>query len=477
MKPTLYNFQNKIETDILYSMKQGYKSPLVVSPTGSGKTIIFCDIAEKAKAKGKKALIITHRRELYKQTSAALTAIEVKHGLIIPKKPLTADQIQVASVQTLIRRLDKIQTPDIIILDEAHHSPSKTWSRIIDRFPDAYLVGVTATPCRLDGKPLGKEKGGFFDVLIQGPSVKQLIAQGYLSDYVVYRPPLPVDFADVKVKYGDYELTALEEKLNKRSITGDVIEHYKKLSYDSPAIAFCCTVAHAVAVADEFISAGIPASVIDGSMDFKTRDNRIQSLAEGRCKVLCSCDVISEGTDIPIVTTGILLRPTQSMALYLQQVGRCGRIHDQKKHAIILDHVGNSIRHGLPDEERFWSLTENAQKARQKRNTDEGMVLRQCSKCYRVHAVAPVCPYCGYVYKVKDRTPEMIAGDLEVAEKEKAERLRLEQLQFKKDRAKAGSLEELIQVGLRKGMAQHNAVAWAGHVFNGRKLKRERKLG
>ena len=470
MKPVLRDYQQKSEDDILRCMMRGFRSPLLVSPTGSGKTIIFCDIAEKAKKKGKRVLIITHRRELYKQTSAALTGIGVDHGLIVAGKAMTADSIQVASVQTLVRRIDKICAPDLIIIDEAHHAPSKTWSKIIDTFKTAYVIGVTATPCRGDGKPLCD----FFDTLVYGPSVSTLITRGFLSEYVVYRPPLPVNFSDVKIKFGDYQLTEIEEKMNKRSITGDVIEHYKKLSYGLPAICFCTTVAHAESVAMQFIEAGIPASSIDGSQDFKTRDWKIGSLANGKIKVLCSCDVISEGTDIPVVTTAILLRPTQSMGLYLQQVGRAGRIHKDKKFAIILDHVGNSIRHGLPDEERIWSLTENVQVQRKERNADGGIKIRQCTKCFRVHEIAPECPYCGYIYKVEDRTPEMVAGDLEIAKREEAKKIAEEKKEFKRDRGSAKSIDDLVAVGIKRGYSPFNARKWAEHVVAGRKAKRAR---
>ncbi len=444
---------------------QGLTAPLYVLSTGGGKTFVFSYIAMNAAGKGNRVLILVHRQELLRQSSESLDSLGVDHGLIAPKHSQTYDMVQVASVQTIVRRLDRIHKPDLIIVDEAHHAAAGSWRKIIEYFPDVPILGVTATPYRLDGKGLGVESGGYFDCMVQGPSISELIAGGYLSKPRVYAPPTDLILDDVKTRMGDYARDDLAKAVDKPKITGSAVEHYKRICPGKPAIAFCVSVAHAEHVAQDFKSAGFRAESIDGAMDDGRRKSLITALGRGNLDVLCSCEIVSEGTDIPVVTAAILLRPTQSLSLYLQQVGRALRPYPGKKNAIILDHVGNCLRHGLPDDDREWRLDGDPTKKRGAgKKAEQSIRVQQCPKCFAVHPPGPKCHQCGHVYTSDELIPDVAEGELEEITPEELARI-------KKDRNKkigrARTLEELRQVGKELGYKP----GWAWHKHQQRKGK------
>jgi len=402
---TLRDYQDIGVDAIRQAFAYGAKAVLYVLSTGGGKTPVFAYIAQRAAALGTRTCICVHRRELLHQASASLTELGVPHGIIAPGRPVTPQTIQVASIQTLVRRhLDPV---DLLVFDEGHHAVAGTWSKVLERHPGARVLGVTATPCRLSGRGLAH----VYDTLIQGPHISDLIRRGFLVPAQVWAPST-VDLKGIRSRGGDFEREKLAELLDRSEITGNAVDHYSRLVNGRPAIAFCASVAHAEHVADQFRGAGYRAESVDGSLPQGTRDDRIAALGEGRLQVLTSSDLISEGVDIPIVAAGILLRPTKSTGLYLQQVGRCLRPAPGKDRAIILDHVGNCFRHGLPDEDRPWSLEHGAPK----RTPEESEVkVRQCPACYLVHAWARSCPECGLIYPVEARkqTAKEVEGELE----------------------------------------------------------------
>jgi superfamily II DNA or RNA helicase len=395
--------------------RTGFKSPLLVLPTGGGKTVVFCYIAEQAYKSGKRVYILVHRQELLRQTSEKLDTFGVRHGCVAPGHSMTGDAVQVASVQTLVRRLDKFPAPDLIIVDEAHHATAGTWKKILSTWPNALKLGTTATAIRMDGKGLGVDCGGFFDTIAIGPNPAQLISMGFLAEPVVFAPPSGIDLSSIKVRAGDYERDELNKRVDKPKITGCAIEHYERICNGIPAICFCVSVNHAEHVAAEFKAAGWAAESLDGKMTDAVRKAKISALANGQLNVLTSCDIISEGTDIPVVGAAILLRPTQSLGLYLQQVGRALRVYPGKDKAYILDHVGNCYRHGMPDDVREWSLDGyDWKKAKENPANDPATRIRQCEKCYGVYRSGAVsCPHCGYIPET-GREVVQVDGELKV---------------------------------------------------------------
>ena len=352
------------------------------------------------------------------------------------------------------------------MIDEAHHATAGTWRTIIEAMPKAWILGVTATPIRGDGNGLGVEAGGIFDDLVEGPQVSQLIAGGYLVKPVIYAPTEQLDLSGIRMRMGDYDAHELAERMDKPSITGNAVEHYKRLADGLPAVAFCVSVKHAQHVAEQFKAAGYRAAFVDGQAEDDERKRILNGLGNGSIQVVTSCDLISEGTDIPAIGVAILLRPTQSTGLYIQQVGRALRPCAGKDRAIILDHVGNVLRHGLPDDVREWSL-DGLPRRKKKKKEDELPPLRiaQCKQCYAVHEPAPVCPHCGYVYEIKASTPREVEGELKEITEQQAAMIRKQKRQ---EVGKAKSLEALQKIEQERGYKP----GWAWHVWR----EKEKKL-
>jgi len=402
----LRDYQEAGLENIRASFRAGNRRVLFVLPTGGGKTLTFSFIAAGVAKAGKRVLIIAHRRELLKQISTALTRVNVRHVVMtggfmgIPRS-----QVVVASVFTLAKRLHHFPEPSLIVGDEAHHfTPDSTWGKVVSAFPNARVLGVTATPERLDGKGLGM----MFDDMVLGPSVAELTEQGYLSPADVYAPSRP-DLSQTRSRAGDYVTKDLEDTMDKPSITGSAVSHYRKLADGKLAIAFCVSVKHAKDVAEEFRVAGYRSHHIDGGMDERERDDVLRRFEAGDVQVLTSCDLVSEGFDLPAVEVAILLRPTKSLTLHLQQCGRAIRIFPGKISTTILDHAGNTAIHGFIDEPRDWKLTVGL--VREKR--DAVPVVRTCPSCFAMHRPMPVCPKCGHVYKANARKVEQREGDLQ----------------------------------------------------------------
>ena len=407
MKINLREYQNEGVNNIRLSYMQGNRAVLYVLPTGGGKTVIFSHISEQAAIKGNRVCILVHRSELVDQSSESLSKIGVDHGVITAGKELDLSKtVQVASVFTLVRRLHLIP-PDffgLIVVDEAHHAVAGSWKKTIDHFKKAKVLGVTATPERLDGKGLGN----YFQDMIVGQDTAWLTANNYLAPAKVFAPPNKLDKTALGKRGGDYKMEEAQDQMQQGGIMGDAVTHYQKHIYPATAIAFCCTIEHAKAVSKAFTDAGISSTPLTGD-NCKDRKDIIKKLGTGEIKVVTSCQIISEGTDVPTVGGAILLRPTQSLSLYLQQVGRCLRPADGKKYAIINDHVGNSITHGLPNQPREWSL-----EGKKVRDKVKAPPLKVCDACFAVNPIsAKECTDCGHIFKVKERKGfKRIEGDL-----------------------------------------------------------------
>ena len=287
-----------------------------------------------------------------------------------------------------------------------------------------------------------------------------LVERGYLSRPVVYAPKVQLDLSGIRTLGGDFEKGALAAAMDRPAIHGDAVRHYRQYCAGAPTIAFCVSVAHAEHVADAFRAAGYQAASIDGTLDDRTRRQRIEDLGAGRLHVLTSCEIISEGTDIPVVGGALLLRPTQSLALSLQQIGRALRPYPGKERAVIIDAVGNVLRHGHPLEDRQWSLDSKPRRQRQGEDVDR-TTIRVCPHCECVHPPAPACPSCGHQYPRQARHIEQVDDALvEVKPDDRRLALRRQQAQCK-------TLEDLRELAAAHGYKP----GWANAIWNHRQEK------
>ena len=453
MGVTLRPYQQQAVAEIRQAYQQRHRSVLFVLPTGGGKTVVFSHIAEHAAAKGSRICILVHRQELLRQASASLRGLGVRHGLIAAGHGMDLSApVQVASVATLARRLHKIPLDlfQLLVVDEAHHSNAGTWAKVLGHYHRARVLGVTATPIRCDGRGLGE----WYSTLVMGPSPAELTAAGYLAPARVLAPPIGFDVKGLRRRMGDYDMTQAAGELGGKAIIGDCLTHYRRYLDGQTAIAFCCSVAHAEAVAALFNEHGVAAASIDGRMDSANRQQLLADLAIGRLKVLTSCALIGEGVDVPSVTGCILLRPTQSLSLHLQMIGRCLRPQDGKQ-AVILDHVGNTQRLGHHLEDREWTLEGVA-----KRDRQAAPSVRVCPSCFScMPSARQVCPDCGHEFQPERRTITTVDGEL----------VEVQQRERRHEQASAQTIDDLIAIGKRRGMK--NPRGWARHVMAARETK------
>lgn len=421
-------YQSDVINRVYESMKSGKKRPIICLPTGAGKTACFAWMTDRTQQNNKTVWFLVHRRELYDQT------IETFNRFGIERKRITVSMILRASRGGLPK-------PDLIVVDEAHHTASKTWRGVIEQNPDAHVIGLTATPARLDGKPLGE----IYDDLIVGPSTADLINQGYLSDYDYYSVAV-ADLAGLKRRGIDYDTQEAARRLSGTKIYGDVINTYKEHADGLQAILFAPSVEYSENMAAEFTAAGIPAVHFDGRTADKKRRDVVRAFRSGDIRVLCNVELVGEGFDVPACDCVIQLRPTMSLTLFLQQCGRALRPRENKK-AVIIDHVGNYTRHGLPDDPRDWSLTETVQTRTQ--NSDGSYSVRMCPYCLTVYrSTATHCPACGTLYRPDSREIKQIEAvklqKIKRKEQERSEQ-RLAEIQIEADCRCYGDLYKLAK--------------------------------
>ena len=439
-------YQQQLINDIRLQYQLGHKSVLAVLPTGAGKTVCFSHIAEQASRKGNRVLIAVHRQELLDQ---ACRSLPMPHGVIAANRAMDLSAaVQVASVQTLARRLHKLPRDffQLVIIDEAHHSNAGTWARTLEHFHQAHLLGVTATPIRLDGRGLGEH----YQAMVEGPSAQWLTDNGYLAPARLLAPP-GFDTTGLRKRMGDFDTKEAEHRIG--TIMGDCLSHYRKHLDGQTAIAFCCSVAHAEAVAALFNASGIAAASIDGTMDAVTRRHLLKQLGANKIKVLTSCALIGEGVDVPSVGGCILLRPTASVGLHLQMIGRCLRPQAGKT-AVVLDHVGNTLRLGHHLEPRKWTLDGLA-----KRDRDKAPSVKVCPQCFAAMASqAKQCGECGHTFAAEVRELQQVEGEL----------VEVQRQQQRRQQGTAQSLDDLRQLAQQRGYKR----GWAERVYQARLAKR-----
>lgn len=419
---------------------------LLQGPTGCGKTALTVSMMGAAASRGKTSMFIVHQSELLQQTSEALWRQKLEHGMIAPGKRLSKLPAQVASVQTLVRRLDRYAAPDLIIIDECHRAAASTYRKVLDAYPTSRVIGLTATPARTDNKGLDD----LFDTIVEGPTIRQLIDAGYLADYELIAPPIAgLDVSSVGTRMGDYDKKELEEAVDKPTITGDAVNAYKTHTPGKRCVVMCVSIDHANHVAAQYRANGVSAGVIEGKITDVERRQIMQDFKDGSVKVVCNVQLLVEGVDLPAIEVVQWLRPTQSLIIWMQGNGRGLRPAPGKSGLTIIDHVQNWTRHGLPDDDREWSL-EGRKKGKRKKDEDEqpDLQIQQCMNCYHVFKAGPdCCPTCGDPLPRKARAEiEVVDGELEKIDVAQIRRER------KREQGQARTLRELIELGLRRGM-------------------------
>lgn len=432
----LRDYQLDIYNEIREALKRK-QNPCAVLPCRSGKSYIMKEIVEKACLKNSKVLILAHRRLLLNQ-----------HKKII-------NNARFESVFTEVNHLGEHDNPDLIIIDEAHISGAESYIKVCDYYK-CPVVGFTATAKRLDNKPLN-----IFDVIINGVSGDELIDKGYVAPYDLYAPKLNIDLSKVSMSGSDFNNEQLSETMCDKKIYGDIIKYYKQLADGKQALAYCVDIKHSKSICELFNNNGITAKHIDAKTPEKIREQVMSEFKNGEFTILCNCNLISEGITLPECDVCLLLRPTQSETLYIQQSCRCLTPRPSKR-AIIIDYVGNVYTHGMPTEKREYTLN-NIIKIRNVSREPE-IIARECTHCLRVYpGNNRICPYCGFD---NGKTRKQIEAD------NKAELERITAIKRKQARMEVGMARTeaaLIEIARKRGYK--NPRYFAKMVLFGRKNK------
>jgi superfamily II DNA or RNA helicase len=424
---------------------RGKRRILVVGPTGSGKMFVAAKILESSMAKGKYACFIADQRELVQQCRKELESQGVSCTTIMRgEDENVASRVRVISKDTLWsrafkRKTEEIPRADVVIMDEAHRSLSKTWRGIANHYANAVLIGFTATPIRTDGRGFGD----FYDDLIVMATYKELQSQGFLVPIKLFAPTRP-NLKGIKTSAGDYAKGQLESRMNRDALVGDIVKDWKKRADGIATVAFASGINHSIHIRNEFRRIGLRAEHIAGTTELTERADILAAVADGRVDMLCNYGVVTTGVDLPILKCAIVARPTKSFGLWRQMCGRIQRPYAGYEWAIVLDHSAAWERHGFPDEDVEWSLNEKETvQERKERNRKEGKCPicgnpmfgvkcsicgydrtkdwkeRTCEKCAAVFK-GPTCPHCGYRPERAPRRVEMTPGELSEVERKKA---------------------------------------------------------
>lgn len=464
----LFEDQAEFVDKLRQSLRVGHRSVLGVASPAFGKTVVAGYITREVYAKGGSCWFLVHRKNLLRQTSQSFWRAKIEHGLLTSGKRQSKLPVQVGTIGTVYSRLAGMTPPKVLFIDEAHLARGNMFETVIRWAQDhgAIVIGLTGTPIRLDGKALGD----LFTDLVEAKPTSWLIQQGRLSEYEIYSTPIMPDLSEVKKSCGDYNREQLADAMGKAAIVGDAVEHYRKLAMGRRAVCYCANVAHSKQTAAAFTAAGIPAVHVDADTTEAELKDACMGLADGRYLVLTNCELVIEGFDLSAqvgrditLEVCILLRPTQSLARYLQMVFRA--LRRKPEPALILDHAGCAMQHGLPDDEREWSL-EGRDKRKRKQDDEAELKIKQCSKCYHIFKAGPAaCPKCGEPLPVKGRAElQVAAGELQKID---VAAVRREQ---KREQGGARGLRDLVALGIRRGM--NRPAEWAAIVVAARQHRK-----
>lgn len=451
----LRNYQETIIESCRNAFKNGFHRLCCVLPCGAGKTAIFCYLSylNILKNPDNKVLILLHRKELLKQTEEAFQAFQI-----------STDHINIAMIQSFKNTILKTGAKpySLIIIDECHHATSNSFKTVLSAYPKTALVGFTATPARLDGKPLGE----IFDHLIIGVDYSYLIENKYLVDYDYFSPDLNFDFSKWKLKSGDFDTTDNALHLDKKAIYGDILKYIdllKKTIIYSPTVEYSKKLEAQI---NEHFNAKISAE-FNGTTPQSERDQIIDDFKNGKIKILINVDLIGEGFNVPSCDCVFLLRATQSLTLYIQQAGRALRSDPQNsnKRASIFDFVGNIYRFGFPDAPRVWSLSSALKNTHKHETVHDSLIIKTCPNCLRSFMPSQMlagrlCPFCNTYLPLNTREITMHEKELALIKKNQL-------IENRRERGRCRSFQQLKKLGEERGY-KHPA-QWAFHVLKNRK--------
>lgn len=407
--PCLWDFQTSTVEELRRRIKARETRILLVAPTGSGKGTLSAHMVAGAQAKGKRVIFLVNRRELVKDMSRRLHKLGVRHGVIMAnhgdRRPW--ELVHIASIDTLARR-DVMPSADLIFVDEAHFAVSPKWKTVLDQYPGVPVIFMTATPIRADGRGLSEIAQSIY----VGPSVAELTRRGFLVPARIFAPlPAQPDLDGVKTQKGEFNQVQLAEAVDKARLIGDIVGHWQRLGQGRPTVCFAVNCKHSNHIVEQFLAAGIRAVHVDANTEDDIRDKTWKQLANGEVQVVSSVGIISYGWDVPPVSCAILARPTKSVALYLQQVGRVLRTHESKTDALVLDHAGACLQHGFPDDVREWTL--DGIRRKQRGPQDSAIAVRMCKACWCAYpSSAAECPACRVPAEKREIIPEHDEGEL-----------------------------------------------------------------
>lgn len=462
----LRDYQQETVDNIYRSMKQENRRIIVQQPPRTGKTVIMAEIARKTTSKGNRVMFIIHRKEVLAQAKATFKQQNVNMNLAT-----------MGMVQTLTRRVNKLAEPQLILIDEAHHALSQSYRRIIDAFPNAYILYFTATPIRTGHDQLDQ----IADDIIVGKSIKWLTQHHFLAPFHYYGLG-DIDRSKLRKQNGDYSSQSMDEAIS-HQIYGHIVQQYQRLANGKQAVVYCHSIESAKKVTEQFMQVGITATEIDGGTDSKVRDHLVQKFRNQELTILANVNLFTEGVDLPNVDCVIMARPTSSLALYLQFSMRC--LNPRKgKTAVIIDHVDNFLNFGLPSSDRNWSeAIVTKDKWKDKSNADNGPAIAQCNYCfgtfYRDQAKKNCCPLCGHELREENKDYKIVNVDLqEIKENQAIEHRKKMIQQILNDQVMAnvadkspGQLHTLKELQAYAKLHNYSA-GWAWHQFNNRRKKK-----
>lgn len=440
MSINLFDYQSEGVDAIRREFKSGKKSVCLVAPTGAGKNTIASYMLDQTARRGFPCVFLAHRRVLIDQASKR---VKVPHGVIMAGFKYKHELIQIASLQTLVRRAE-LPKCDLLVVDECHHSASASHVELMRRLQPRWVVGLTATPTRLDGRPLGD----IYDAMVELPDTKELTDSGRLCRARLFEPSV-IDLSGVRMKHGAYDPRDIDE-LYKPTITGNIIESWKKIARDRCTVGFAHSVEASKRYVDMFREAGIESMHIDATTPEHTRDLVFELWRGGAVRVVWNVGIVSEGFDLPEISSVILARPTASTALAIQMMGRALRALKGKKDAVVLDHAGLLRQHGWPTDAREWSLSANSRRVT---GRSQSKLYHRCPTCLACYE-GQVCPECGHVTTSQQNAEiNRRAGELFEA----SDPMRAEIMQYYRS-----MLEIAKRKGYRRGWSTHRVRAKYG---------------